>query len=289
MLKILLMALSSALIFVSNLSAQSSPKRASGLQYQTFPLPKNVVSSQGIRYEPECPDPDIVLDIYYSKKFSGSPCILIFHGGDWNSRDEKDCSLMAAYFASKGYVCASAAYRLCPEYNAKDAVFDAKAALAWLKKNAARYGGDPNKIGVIGGGAGANLAAILALRTEQGIFKSGEDDNVQACVLIGARFSWDEKFSKKTLGMPFEESKKYMPSLLSPKGCAPILAMYSSGDKALKCASEMQKKCSENPFSLKVYKTNKRYFWNFNPFMGDSHAEVWSDALQFFDGILKKK
>ena len=120
----------------------------------TFDKPWNVSLEEGVRFDPKCPDPDVKLDVYYpNDKFKGGkkpyPCILLIHGGGWSMGNEKKFAMMAAYMASKGYVVACISYRLWPEYDWDCALFDAKRALAWLKKNASRYFGDPEKIGVV--------------------------------------------------------------------------------------------------------------------------------------------
>ena len=124
----------------------------------TFDKPGNVNLDEGIRYYPECPDPDVKLDVYYPDLPWGNyeqckvPCLISIHGGGWSMGNEKKFAMMAAYMASKGYVVACISYRLWPEYDWDCALFDAKRALAWLKKNASRYFGDPEKIGVVGRG-----------------------------------------------------------------------------------------------------------------------------------------
>ena len=160
----------------------------------TFDKPGNVNLDEGIRYYPECPDPDVKLDLYYpNDKYKGDkkpyPCLIAIHGGGWSMGNEKKFAMMAAYMASKGYVVACISYRLWPEYDWDCALFDAKRALAWLKKNASRYGGDPEKIGVVGGSSGGVMSVQLAATTGtfwSSDFFEGIDDSVQACVAMAA-------------------------------------------------------------------------------------------------------
>jgi acetyl esterase len=55
-----------------------------------------------------------------------------------------------------------------PEHKFPAAVEDSFAALQWLHANAASVGADPNKLGVHGDSAGANLAAVMALMARDG-------------------------------------------------------------------------------------------------------------------------
>jgi acetyl esterase/lipase len=57
-------------------------------------------------------------------------------------------------------------YRLAPKVSWPAESEDVGAAIAFLKKNVARYGGDPRRIVVIGHSAGANLVASYVLDPE---------------------------------------------------------------------------------------------------------------------------
>jgi acetyl esterase/lipase len=70
---------------------------------------------------------------------------------------------MAAALAKRGLAAVSIDYRASGEATFPAAVEDTKAAVRWMRANAARYHLDPNAIGAIGGSAGAHLAAYLGL------------------------------------------------------------------------------------------------------------------------------
>ena len=54
-------------------------------------------------------------------------------------------------------------YRLYPEVRFPAFMEDAAAAVAWTRTNAARFGGDPHRLFLMGHSAGATIAALLAL------------------------------------------------------------------------------------------------------------------------------
>lgn len=70
---------------------------------------------------------------------------------------------MAARLAARGYVAATVSYRLAPRHQFPAAVEDVKAAVRFLRANAARFGIDPDRIGAMGGSAGGHLVLFLGL------------------------------------------------------------------------------------------------------------------------------
>jgi acetyl esterase len=102
--------------------------------------------------------------LYWPEAAGPLPAIAYYHGGGHviGSLDTHDlvarnlCNLAAAL------VC-SVDYRMGPEDKFPAAVEDSFAALEWLYANAASLGADPDRLGVHGDSAGANLAAVVAL------------------------------------------------------------------------------------------------------------------------------
>ena len=92
------------------------------------------------------------------------PAIAYYHGGGHviGSLDTHD--LIARNLCSgAGALVVSVDYRMGPEHKFPAAVEDSSAALEWLHANAAALGADPDRLGVHGDSAGANLAAVVAL------------------------------------------------------------------------------------------------------------------------------
>lgn len=112
----------------------------------------------------------MVVDIYMPPKKGGpKPLVLYIHGGGWVAGHTRHSGALAnfpaalAKLASEGFVVASLEYRLADEARFPAQLQDARAALRFLKSNAAKYGIDPSRSGVWGGSAGGHLAALTAL------------------------------------------------------------------------------------------------------------------------------
>jgi acetyl esterase/lipase len=93
------------------------------------------------------------------------PAVVWLHGFGWfagTRRDNLEIS-MCTFLAAHGFFTASIEYRLSGEATFPAQIHDVKAAIRWLRANAASYGIDPDHIGIWGGSAGGGLAALAGL------------------------------------------------------------------------------------------------------------------------------
>ena len=100
------------------------------------------------------------LDVFPAAK-KGAPVVVFIHGGYWRSLDKSDHSFIAPAFVNQGACVVIPNYTLCPVATIPQIVMQMVKALAWTYRNARKYGGDPNRITVIGHSAGGHLAAMM--------------------------------------------------------------------------------------------------------------------------------
>ncbi len=123
--------------------------------------------TEGLEYGP---DPRHKLDVYRPRQpaetplpRAGYPVVVFFYGGTWNSGDRKDYAFVGEALASQGIVTIVTDSRLYPQVRYPDFLQDCARALAWARREATRYGGDPQQLYVMGHSSGAYNAAMLAL------------------------------------------------------------------------------------------------------------------------------
>jgi acetyl esterase/lipase len=122
-----------------------------------------IVFEQGIEYS----NPDgqhLKLNLARpSERRAPAPAVLCIHGGGFRAGNRDRWNKLCRQLAERGYVAATVSYRLAPTYPFPAAVQDVKAAVRWMRANAAKYGIDPNRIGTVGDSAGGHLAQFLGV------------------------------------------------------------------------------------------------------------------------------
>jgi acetyl esterase/lipase len=94
---------------------------------------------------------------------NGYPVVVFFYGGTWTSGSRADYRFVGEALASRGIVTIIADYRLYPEVRYPDFLRDCALAVAWARREVARYDGDARHLYIMGHSSGAYNAAMLAL------------------------------------------------------------------------------------------------------------------------------
>ncbi len=171
------------LVGYTSLNAQNSditPKIDSKVEHvNRYPSPEitfsngaigegNIIYSQPNGYRP------LLMDIYLppktlQEKNKNFPLVIYIHGGAWMGGVRQRCGAfhdfpeILASLAAKGYVVASINYRLSSEASFPAPIQDVKTAIKWLRKNAANYKINPDKIATWGASAGGHLSGLAAV------------------------------------------------------------------------------------------------------------------------------
>lgn len=109
-------------------------------------------------------DMDLKLDIYRPPAgiTPKRMATIHFHGGGFTGGNKESLVDRVKPFAALGYVAIAAQYRLAGQAGYPALVHDAKAAIRWVRANAAKLGIEPSRIGVVGYSAGGYHALFTA-------------------------------------------------------------------------------------------------------------------------------
>jgi acetyl esterase/lipase len=125
-------------------------------------------------------------DLYLPKGIGKAPVLVGIHGGGWQLGDRKFYAHWGNYLAKQGYAVFAIEYRLMkPGLKTwPGAVHDTKAAVQFIRAQAAEFGLDTERVGLIGDSAGAHLSALVALASEEPLFASGSAPAARPKVVI---------------------------------------------------------------------------------------------------------
>ncbi|HAE23405.1 MAG TPA: alpha/beta hydrolase [Spirochaetaceae bacterium] len=129
------------------------------------------------------------LDLYIPNEGSGPyPLIIEIHGGGFISGSKSSQISPMLEAVKKGYALASINYRLSAEAIWPAQINDVKAAIRFLRANAARYGLDPERFATWGASAGGSLSALAGVSggvsklADPALGNATVSDRVQAAV-----------------------------------------------------------------------------------------------------------
>jgi acetyl esterase/lipase len=144
----------------------------SGLtQNRPPPVPEGTRIDKNIVYE-TVNGRDLPLDLYRPADADGPlPLIVWVHGGGWKGGSKNGINRCAGAL-ERGYALASVEYRLSGEAIFPAAIEDCTAAISFLRLHAAKYGIDPDRIGVWGSSAGGHLVSMLGTTSDVDDFET---------------------------------------------------------------------------------------------------------------------
>ncbi len=227
----------------------------------------------------------VKLDLYRPKQFDGRlPVILWVHGGGW-LRGSK-AGGPARFLAEKGYAVASIDYRLSGDAIYPAQIDDCKAALRWLRENAAKYSLNPDRMGAWGASAGGHLVALLgAMGDVRGVVdwygptdltrvKNTTADSAESKLIGGAISANPEKAAKAS-------AINYV-----SRASAPFLIMHGTTDGAVPYEQSVllrdKLQAAGVPVTLKTYEGAGHGGPEFNT------PEALAMVREFFDRTLTR-
>lgn len=110
------------------------------------------------------------LDVYRRPGRQPAPVLAYLHGGGWRRGDKAMPRLVAAkaaHWTARGAVFVALNTRLLPEAGVDEQADDLARALAFVQREAARWGGNAQRLALLGHSAGAHLTALVTVDRER--------------------------------------------------------------------------------------------------------------------------
>jgi acetyl esterase/lipase len=104
------------------------------------------------------------LDVYVPEgQARDLPVVVFFYGGSWQGGRRQDYLFVAQALTARGFITVIPDYRVYPEVRLPTFIEDGASAVFWIRSNSKGFGGDINRLFLMGHSAGAYIAAMLAL------------------------------------------------------------------------------------------------------------------------------
>ncbi|WP_424315544.1 alpha/beta hydrolase [Haloferula sp.] len=218
------------------------------------------------------------LDICAPTDAREAPVIVWFHGGGL-TQGEKE---VPEALRGKGMVVVAPNYRLHPKVKSPVYIEDAAAAVAWVVKHIADYGGSPDKVVVSGHSAGGYLASMVGL-DKRLLAKHGVGANRLGGTAPFSGHTITHFTIRKERGMPDEQVvvDEFAPLFHVRKDAPPMLLM--TGDREL----EMLGRYEENAFFWRMMKVAGHEDVTLHEFGGYGH-EMTAPGYVLLVGFVKR-
>jgi acetyl esterase/lipase len=167
------------------------PREAEVYAQRALELSREAASRCDVVWDvPYGPDYYQRVDIYRPVKPAAELPVLVFaHGGAWTNGYKEWMGLMGPAITDFPALFVSVSHRLAPEHRYPAPFDDCLAALGWVQRNIADYGGDPRRLYVGGHSSGGHLYALATLRRDARRAAGMGDDAIRACFPVSTRFS----------------------------------------------------------------------------------------------------
>ncbi len=182
--------------------------------------------------------PDERLDIFLPDGISKSdrrPIVVFLHGGAWRNLDLACSSFPAETFTACGALYVAIGFSCMPAAVSIDnMVAQVRAALAWLWLNIESYGGDRNRLHIVGHSSGAHLGA-MALGTDWLRLHGIPSGLVRSAVLVSGIYDLEPvrlSYRNEMLKLDRAAEIRNSPCRNLPMSGPPVLIGYGELDTA---------------------------------------------------------
>jgi acetyl esterase/lipase len=189
------------------------------------------------------------LDLYRRRGVDGSgPVLIHLHGGGSRfvpGRRSFYARRLLFRLARQGWVCISATYRLQPRATFPDELVDVKKVIAWARARAGKYGGDPDRIVLVGSSFGAGLATLAGFTINDPAYQPGFEEADTSVAAVVGLYGYYGSIASHWLppSSPFDYAERGSPPLLVVHGDQDTL----TSSKSAHALAERVHSVSANP------------------------------------------
>jgi acetyl esterase/lipase len=175
------------------------------------------------------------------------PLVVVLHGGAWITGKRQDMAAMCMALSRQGMAAATVQYRLAPTSKWPSQIDDAQAAVRHLRKNAAKYRFNADRVGAAGFSAGAHLALLLGSMETRDKTGPDQDQSSRVKAVLNIYGPTDlmadfEPFlagmiAQQLVGKPIDQAepeiRSFSPVNVITKDSAPMFTIHGTADRVV--------------------------------------------------------
>lgn len=195
-------------------------------------IPKDRVAAAPERNLAFGEGPRRMLDVYPATTGAKRPVVVFVYGGGWDAGRRQDYDWVGRAFAAQGFVTVVPDYRLVPEVSFPAFLEDGAAAVRWVRDNITRYGGDPDRIVLVGHSAGAYNVVMLGLDRRWLDAAGVPQSAIRGVVGLAGPYDfypWDADASRNAFGQ-YPEPLETQPVTFARPDAPPLLLLHGAVD-----------------------------------------------------------
>ncbi len=178
------------------------------------------------------------LDIYAPKGANGnSPVLMFIYGGGWHNGHKDGYDFAGRALAAQGYVTVIANYRLVPEVVFPTFLEDGAAAIKWINENIDDYGGNPERIYLMGHSAGAYNAVMLAIDEQYLAAENLNRDTIDGVIGVAGPYDfypYDVSSTINAFGHTKDPVGQTQPIAIIDEYAPPLFLITGTEDKVVR-------------------------------------------------------
>ena len=143
------------------------------------------------------------VDLFLPKGQTNYPVVVLVHGGAWMIGDNRSCGLypaVAEFLAGQGIGVVLPNYRQSPGCKHPEHIQDLARSVRWTQEHIRDFGGDPEKMVLVGHSAGGHLVTLLATDKKYLAAEGLETDVIRGVIGISGVYHIPSRIQEYCLG-----------------------------------------------------------------------------------------
>jgi acetyl esterase/lipase len=173
-----------------------------------------------------------ILDLYIPTGAKNFPVLVFVHGGAWETGSKNLYIGLSRTFARHGIGVVAINYRLSPKVMHPAHAQDVAQAVSWTHENIANYGGNTERITLMGHSAGGHLVSLLATDPEYLKAVNLEPRQIAGVITVSGLYEIDptSPLTVHAFGTDADACKKASPMTYAAGIHPPFLIVYTDND-----------------------------------------------------------